>query len=193
MRRLTATIACMLLLAVLGACADDVNLSDRRGKELEPETGTAMNDQPGDQQNPTAGRTGPLPDGGAASCVESYEPKAVARRAFAFDGVVVAVGPSVSDRGDEADLRLPGVTFQVRAWFSGGMSETVTVDMQVPAADSAGLPDSGFAYGIGSRLLVSGEARWGGSPLKHPIAWGCGFTRYYDPATAIAWHDAVAG
>ena len=37
-------------------------------------------------QNPTAGRTGALPDSGSGSCVEQYEPAAVDRRAFAFDG-----------------------------------------------------------------------------------------------------------
>jgi hypothetical protein len=134
-----------------------------------------------DGGNPTADRTGPLPDGGDASCVESYAPQAVAGRSFAFDGEVVRIGPSVSDRGDGGDLNLPGVTFEVREWFSGGEGDTVTVDMQVP--DSA--------YGVGSRLLVSGEPRWGGSPLTKPIAWACGFSRYYDTETAAAWRDAT--
>ena len=62
------------------------------------------------------GRTGPLPNRGAASCVESYAPKAVMGRALAFDRVVVEVGCSVSDRADEAYLRLPRVTFGVREW-----------------------------------------------------------------------------
>ena len=53
---------------------------------------------------------------GCLSCVESYAPKAVMGRAFAFDRVVVEVGCSVSDRADEAYLRLPGVTFGVREW-----------------------------------------------------------------------------
>ena len=56
---------------------------------------------------------------------ESYTPGAVARRGFAFDGVVVAVGTSVSDRSDDADLGLPGVTFEVREWFSGGRGGSV--------------------------------------------------------------------
>ena len=141
--------------------------------------------------NPTAGRVGALPGGGAASCVEEYAPDALRGRAFAFDGVVLSVGDSVSDRGDGGDLDLPGVTFQVAEWFSGGRGATVTVDMQSPAgpADAA---DEGYAYGIGSRLLVSGEDRWGGSPLDQPIAWACGFSRYYEPRTAAAWRDALA-
>lgn len=161
MNRVAVAAVCLGLLAGLTACAGE---SDPAGSSI-----------------PTAGRSGPLPGGKTASCVESYAPKAVAGRAFAFDGVVVAVGRSVSDRGDDADLGLQGVTFEVREWFSGSRADTVTVDLQAP----------GSAYGVGSRLLVSGEARWGGSPLDAPIAWGCGFSRYHDPETAKAWRDAV--
>ncbi|GAA2153855.1 hypothetical protein GCM10009844_38930 [Nocardioides koreensis] len=102
------------------------------------------------------------------------------------------IGASVSDRGDDADMKLPGVTFEVREWFSGGRGDTVAVDMQPPTTGSNSAEDPGDAYGIGSRLLVSGEARWGGSPLNSPIAWGCGFSRYYDPQSATAWRDAFA-
>jgi hypothetical protein len=45
---------------------------------------------------------------------------------------------------------------------------------------------------MGSRLLVSGEPRWGGTPLEDPIAWGCGFTRYYDSGTAKSWKQALS-
>lgn len=117
----------------------------------------------------------------AASCVEAYSPDAVASRAFAFDGVIVSLGRSVSDRGDGADLGLPGVTFEVREWFVGGANGTVTVDMQLPTEELQ----------VGSRLLVSGEARWGGAPLESPIAWGCGFSIAYDSAEASAWRSAV--
>lgn len=106
------------------------------------------------------------------SCAETYSPSGVAARAFAFDGVVVRVGPSVSDRGDGANLGLPGVTFEVREWFVGGSVDSVTVDMQLPPGD----------FPVGSRLLVSGEARWGGGPLDYPIAWSCGFTLRRRPA-----------
>lgn len=118
---------------------------------------------------------------GLTSCAEVYSPSAVAARAFAFDGVVVRVGPSVSDRGDSANLGLPGVTFEVREWFVGGPADSVTVDMQLP-------PDE---FPVGSRLLVSGEARWGGGPLDYPIAWSCGFTFAYDSGEAAAWRRAA--
>ena len=190
MQRFALTGACLGLVAALGACAGEVTASDSGPAQQVGDIRVLDGDDPDVSRNPTAGRTGPLPDGVAASCVESYAPKAAIGRAFAFDGVVVEVGPSVSDRGDEADLGLPGVTFEVREWFSGGQADTVTVDMQPPATDSADPSDPGYAYGVGSRLLVSGEARWGGSPLDDPIAWGCGFSRYYDPETATAWRNA---
>ncbi|KGN32192.1 hypothetical protein N802_11205 [Knoellia sinensis KCTC 19936] len=124
-----------------------------------------------------------------ASCVEGYSPAALSGRAFAFDGVVVEIGPSVSDRGD-LDLNYPGVTFKVQEWFSGGRADTVTVDLPVANTVAYGeIPED--AYGVGTRLLVSGEPRWDGSPLDAPIAWACGFTRYYDPETAAAWRAAL--
>lgn len=46
------------------------------------------------------------------------------------------------------------------------------------------LVEGDIAYGLGSRLLVSGQPRWGGNALKFPIAWSCGFTRYHDPSSA---------
>ena len=106
--------------------------------------------------------------------------------------MVLKLGASVSDRGDDGDLRPPGVTFKVREWFLAAGPDTVTVDMQLPTTGSESPSGPGYAYDIGSRLLGSGEARWGGSPLDAPIAWGCGFSRYYDPQTATAWRDALA-
>jgi hypothetical protein len=49
-------------------------------------------------------------------------------------------------------------------------------------------------YEVGTRLLVSGEPRWGGAPLDRAIAYGCGgFTRYYEAALAEEWRRGVAG
>jgi hypothetical protein len=72
-----------------------------------------------DLDNPTSERSGPLPDGGVASCVEGYTPEAIAHRAFAFDGVVVDIGPAHSNRSGEGyvQVALVGVTFAVREWF----------------------------------------------------------------------------
>jgi hypothetical protein len=193
MQRLFLAGICLCFALSLGACADGGSVigtypvpsqSDDRG------VGTSSSDQ----RTPTAALTGPLPDDADAACVEKYEPEALKRRAFAFDGVVLAVGPPVSDRGDGADLGGPGVTFRVREWFSGGSAYTVTVDLtSVSKPDTDQGDEIGGPYGIGSRLLVSGEARWGGSPLTSPIAWGCGFSRYYDQETATTWRDAIPG
>lgn len=161
---------CVLFMLALSACgAEDPGRQDPVGSS-------------GDSQlpNPTAGRTGALGSSAATSCVEEYTPAAVSNRAFAFDGVVIDVAGSVSDQGGEGDLGLPGVTFRVNQWFSGGEARTFRVDLQVPE-------DS---FDIGSRLLVSGESRWGEADLADAIAWGCGFTRYHDAKTAREWQQA---
>lgn len=132
-------------------------------------------------QDPTADRTGELPTGAMASCVEQYTPDAVDRRGFAFDGVVVDIGDPVGGH----DLPYAGVTFAVEEWFAGGSGATVTVDMP-PPLEGGGSTTSlgGPSYAVGSRLLVSGEPQPGGADL---MAWSCGFTRYHDPQTAAAW------
>lgn len=122
-------------------------------------------------------------------CLEPYSPAAVHDSPFAFDGVVTAIGPSRTQR-DSAGPAIPlvAVTFAVKEWFSGGSASNVTVDMAPPPA--SGQPqdaDGLLAYGVGSRLLVSGGPRWGGGPLDNAIAWGCGFTRPYDATVAAAW------
>jgi hypothetical protein len=125
----------------------------------------------------------------AASCVEAYSPEAVAGRSFAFDGTVTAIGPAITNRpGGELDLS--AVTFRVHTWFRGGSGDTITVDMDPPGLFTSAEP-AVPAYDIGTRLLVSGEPRWGGAPLDSPIAWGCGFTRSHDPQTAAAWAAAT--
>lgn len=212
MRHIVRTLAGAALSALLAAtvagCANDPDALDGAGvaaKETsEPDSRQTTGSEPSPEGQPTEGRptdaepTGPRPTGAlgaqdaAASCVESYTPEAVGARSFAFDGTVLEIGPPVSDRGGEADLPLAGVTFEVNEWFSGGEGATVTVDMDVPAEGvitSAG----GQPIEEGWRLLVSGEPRWGGEPLDAPIAWTCGFSRYYDAQTAAAWRDAVPG
>jgi hypothetical protein len=133
---------------------------------------------------PTAGGSS-----ASASCVETYSSAAVAGRAFAFDGTVTAIGPAASNRPGVA-LPLVGTTFQVNQWFRGGSGDTVTVDMDAPPTANSSSDPSLPVYGVGSRLLVSGEPRWGGAPLA-AIAWGCGFTRSYDPRIAAEWAAAT--
>lgn len=155
--------------------------ADQGGREA-PESSTDQGAVADSAPEPS----GPLVAGGAVDCVEEYAPEAVDARAFAFDGVVVAVGPSVSSLpGDPALPDAVGVTFAVQEWFRGGSGDTVTVDLP---AQGVITPDGTLqSYGPGTRLLVSGEPRWGGAPLDAPVAWICGFTRYYDEATAASW------
>lgn len=166
------------LIVALSACATSSGDSDQDSNN--PEAVTTSIEQPVESTVSNGGE-----EAAATSCAEAYSPAAVARRSFAFDGIVVDVGPSVSDRGDGgvADMNLPGVTFEVQEWFEGETdADTVTVDMQIPRDE----------FSRGTRLLVSGEARWGGQPLAKPIAWGCGFTLRYDEDSASAWRMATS-
>jgi len=133
-------------------------------------------------------QTGPLKSGGNAKCVEEYSPTSVTGRAFAFDGTVTAIGPARSNRPG-VGLDLVAATFSVNHWYKGGSGSTVTVDID-HTGTGKWIEDSAPAYGIGSRLLVSGMPRSGGAALTDAIAWGCGFTRYYDKATADSWQAA---
>lgn len=142
---------------------------------------------------PTTGTT-TTPSGGGSgvstACVNSYSPAAVAGSPFAFDGTVTAIGAARSNRPGVA-LPLAGLTFRVNQWFRGGSGPTVTVDMDVPPTANSSSDPSMPAYGIGTRLLVSGAPRWGGAPLDAAIARGCGFTRTYDARTAAEWAAAT--
>ncbi len=139
-------------------------------------------------------RTGALRGDAAGSCVEEYNPQTLATRAFAFDGVVVDILPGRTNGPGGGALDLRAVTFDVEEWFSGDGEDQVTVEMYAPAvAPSATRTDETTpSYELGTRLLVSGEPRWGGDPLEEGIAWGCGFTRYHDPAAAGTWREAFS-
>jgi hypothetical protein len=190
-RRLTVGFAGLCCIAALTACgpadgdADQVMPVQRHGA-IEPEPELDAGVEPVDSPS-----TGALFSAETTSCVESYNPAAVRGRAFAFDGEVVEVGPSVTNRSDGSELAMVGVTFAVREWFSGGGDDTFTVDMLPPDQASEPSSEHGPAYALGSRLLVSGEPRWGGQPLESPIAWTCGFTRYYDQDAAAQWRTAA--
>lgn len=146
---------------------------------------------PLDQSHADVGPRGVLPDPGASSCVEEYSPRAVSRRAFAFDGVVVALGAARSNRPGGGDVDLVAVTFAVHEWFHGGTGALVTLDM-TPPTDMRETAEWGPAsYGIGTRMLVSGEPRWDGPAREDAIAWTCGFTRYHRSDTAADWREAA--
>ncbi len=136
---------------------------------------------------------GPLPSNLSASCVESYDLATLKKRAFAFDGTVsriTTMQPPADGSGALDGYRT--VTFTVNEWFRGGDQGTATLDMAGPIGGSSVIEDHEMSYGVGTRLLVTGEPRFGGSPLQAAIAWGCGFTRYYDKGTAASWHQAFS-
>lgn len=139
----------------------------------------------------------PVPGGENGSCAYEYSPQAIAEHAtFALDGTVAAIGRAQSTRPGFGQIDgLVGVTLAVHQWFRAGDQATVIVDMPAPAIATQGIERQGAPdYGIGTRLLVSGAARWGGDdPVAKAIAWwGCGgFTRYYSPDVAAAWDAAI--
>lgn len=138
---------------------------------------------------------GPLPSNlSSASCAESYDLTALKRRAFAFDGTVAsttAMQPPADGSGALGGYLT--VTFTVNEWFRGGDQATVTLDMLGPTINSGQQYSvQQLSYGVGTRLLVSGEPRFGGPPLQAAIGWPCGFTRYYDKNTATSWQQAFS-
>lgn len=178
-QRCVVTLVLMLLMA---ACADE-----RAEDVVAP---PAVSASPSAALLPL--RTGPVgDDGAAASCVEAYNVTTIGNRSFAFDGTITAIGPGRTDRADMGQLDTAGVTFRVNEWFTGGTGETVTVDLMSPSSSISG--DDTPAYEEGTRLLVSGEPRWGGDALDDAVAWSCGgFTRYYEPAVADEWRAGTA-
>jgi hypothetical protein len=103
----------------------------------------------------------------------------------------VSIGEGATNKVDKGQLDTAAVTFQVNEWFKGGAGETVTVDLMAPTSNIAG--NDTPLYEEGTRLLVSGEPRWGGAPLDDAIAWSCGgFTRYYESAVADDWRAGTA-
>lgn len=133
-------------------------------------------------------RAGGLPDGGTSGCVEEYTPQGITDRAFALDGTVTDIG--ARDGSGAVDSMYVPVTFAVHEWFHGSETSTVTVDVASPAVEGQATSVSAGSFEVGSRLLVSGEPRWGGPALEDAVAWGCGFTRHYDEATADSWRTA---
>jgi hypothetical protein len=75
----------------------------------------------------------------------------------------------------------------VNHWYKGGTEATVTVEFSFNRSE-----DQNIGGGIGTRLLVTGQPRWGGKALDDPTAWGCGFTQMWSAQAAQEW-SAVFG
>lgn len=177
-----ALVLCPLVAACAGTGGPDLASSDAASPSAAPAVTSVREGPP---------RSGPVGDSGAtASCVEAYSATTIGNRDFAFDGTVVAVAAGASSAPGQGGLDTAAVTFRVNEWFKGGTDDTVSVDMAAPT-NSVG-QDQVPSYEQGTRLLVSGEPRWGGEPLDDPIAWTCGgFTRYYEEAVAEEWRGAT--
>lgn len=152
---------------------------------------TSQSPQTSTGPEPTASpstRTGPVLDSSSASCVEPYNAQTLTSRGFAFDGTVLSLSPVQPAPGSPHGVfGYQRVTLRVNEWFRGGSQATTSVDMLGPTASSA----QGVSYGIGTRLLVSGQPQPGGI-LPGSVAFGCGFTRYYDQTTAASWRQLFA-
>ena len=124
-------------------------------------------------------------------CVETYDLTSLKGRDFAFDGTVSGIA-AIQPPQAETDARAGylAVTFIVHEWFRGGDQATVTVDMLPGSVQGVTSFPAGASFGVGTRLLVSGEPRFGGGPLQAPVAWPCGFTHLFDQVTAVAWRQA---
>lgn len=120
----------------------------------------------------------------AASCVSGYTKEGLAERSWAFDGTVIALSTG-------KDSHIGGVataTFAVNHWFKGGSNKEVTIEYE-----QGPLSELAPAAATDTRLLVTGEPRWGGAPLEDAVAWGCGYTQAWTPSAAEQWTTVFAG
>lgn len=146
-----------LLVLALAACAQDLATPPR-----------SVSDSAS-----TMPRTATTSVGDTASCVETYSPKTLANRRFAFEGTVTKIAEGAPDA--DAGATPVEVTYEVNDWFAGGDADTLTLrswDFIV-----AGGPDDPVTT-VGTRLLVSGDS---------DMAWGCGFTREFSESEADVW------
>jgi hypothetical protein len=126
----------------------------------------------------SAGRSGALPAGTAASCAFPYSAAEVRRRTdWAADATVTQIRRSILSR----EAR---VTLSVSHWYQGGTGDEITLSLTDPLAART-TEDPHPMYGIGTRLLLAGSRQ-----DTQLFAWSCGFTRYYTPDTAAAWSKA---
>lgn len=188
-RRRATVVALTLVILAISGVAVFVTASKPNKHTATPSTsagtGQTVPSQATPQPADTDARTGPLPDNGAASCIEPYNLATLKQRAFAFDGTVTET-PATAPPADPGRV---AVTFRVNEWFRGHRQTTVTISMIAPTVNTA----RGLTYEAGTRLLVTGETEVADRdrPLTpdRATAWACGFTHYYDKSTAAAWRQ----
>jgi len=122
-----------------------------------------------------------------ASCALAYSVDTLRQRSWAFDGTVTAI----SEGRDSRLGAVPVATFDVHRWYKGGSGTEVTVQVGERVPQGNVVADD-IATGVGSRLLVAGEPRWGGDPLDDAIAWTCEFTQPWSEDGEREWRTAFA-
>jgi hypothetical protein len=191
-RRWTLGVA---LLAVAGAACGSSNDESVTTASIAPDTVVtqeAIDVETTIAPTPSSAAAGPVtaPDtsaaivvAAAASCAFEYTDETLAERSWAFDGTLIAMSS-----GTDSQLGVvPTATFAVNHWYRGGVDDEVTIEYEpggvselVPSADA------------GTRLLVTGEPRWGGAPLDDAVAWGCGFSQAWTSSAAERWSTVFA-
>ena len=121
--------------------------------------------------------------GSAGSCALEFNKSTLRDRAWAFDRTVESIGVTTDSRLGA----VPSATFAVRRWYKGGVGDRVTIQY-----DAGAISELAPSAGVGNRMLVSGEPRWGGQPLDDPVAWGCGFSSKWTETTERTWTDAFS-
>jgi hypothetical protein len=131
-------------------------------------------------------QTGP---GLSAMCMEVYSPETIVNRSFAFDGTVRNIEIKEVP-GDFGGFEAYWVTLDVDRWYAGGDGDEVSLWMGSRwIAESDTFDESNEPFGLGSRLLVSGEPLEEGS--AELMAWtACGFTKVHTPEMANEWEAA---
>lgn len=175
MRRSPHLLAILLAVLLLGGCGSE-RPDDAASPGTQAPTPGTQAPTPGDgpaaqppvDSMPTAERVGPVRLGPKAPCEAPYSAAAVRDREFAFAGTVSAIDGS-------------SVTFEVDEWFVRvGDEPSATATVGLAPVPGPAMSESPPAYSVGTRLLVSGDGA---------SAWGCGFTRYFEPAVAQAWRS----
>lgn len=186
--RRMATIAAVPLVLVAVVVGTQLASDPAPGRPI----AATPNASPSSQQPVVPGASqGPGSSISSFSCVEPYDLTSLKGRDFAFDGTVSGIA-AIQPPQAETDARAGylAVAFIVHEWFRGGDQATVSVDMLPGSMQGVTSFPAGANFGVGTRLLVSGEPRFGGGPLQAPVAWPCGFTRQFDQVTAVAWRQA---
>ncbi len=118
----------------------------------------------------------------AASCVEDFNVKNLAKRSWAFDGTVTDVVPPRDEESEEPADIVTKVTFSVKRWYKGGQGKTFTA-LTYDSPGSVSSVEGQVDAAVGARILASGEDKY---------LWACGFSKVYTPKNARLFEEAFS-